>query len=295
MKENKNPLFSIVIPTYNHGHLIKRCLDGLIAQTYANWEAIVVNNFSVDNTERVVSSYRDERIKLINFANGGIIARARNRAIQESKGDWLCFLDSDDWWESDKLESCLPYLDDYDLIYHNLRVVSDKGEGRKLKLWMIDPSLFVDQFFTRGNPIPNSSVVLRKEIQEKIGMINENKELVGVEDADYWLRVSFVTDRIHYIDHCLGYYWVGNNISASPKQVERQKKLYELYNAKISSKALGKAAVFLSFSCARILQMNGDAGAAKYYLEIIKSRKNLEYCFKSILGLLLLKINKNAD
>ena len=58
MMENEKPFFSIVIPTYNHGHLIKRCLDSIVAQTYIHWEAIVVNNYSNDNTVEIVESYR---------------------------------------------------------------------------------------------------------------------------------------------------------------------------------------------------------------------------------------------
>ena len=82
MMENEKPFFSIVIPTYNHGHLIKRCLDSIVAQTYIHWEAIVVNNYSNDNTVEIVESYRDPRIRLVNNANHGIIAVSRNKGIE---------------------------------------------------------------------------------------------------------------------------------------------------------------------------------------------------------------------
>lgn len=292
MIKNKNPFFSVLIPTYNHGHLIRKCLDSVLAQTYTNWEVIVVNNFSTDNTEEVVHSYHDKRIKLINFSNNGVIAKSRNRAIEEAKGEWLCFLDSDDWWTSDKLSSCLKYMDNNDLIYHSLRVVSENGEGKKLKLRQINPSHFIDDFFTRGNPIPNSSVVLRKSIQEKIGLINDDKGLIGVEDADYWLRISSVTKNIYYINRCLGYYWVGENTSYSIKQLEREKKLYDLYWKKISIKYLNKSQTFLLFSCARILHLNRNEEAIEYYLKVLKGSKDILYIMKSIIGIFLMKINK---
>ena len=116
------PLFSIVIPTYNHAHFLRKCLDSVISQTFTNWEAIVVNNFSEDNTIEVVESYRDPRIRLFNNANNGIIAVSRNKGITEAQGEWICFLDSDDAWYPDKLMICKDYLNDYDFICHKLMV-----------------------------------------------------------------------------------------------------------------------------------------------------------------------------
>lgn len=93
---NEFPFFSIVIPTYNHGHFIKQCLESVLNQTYTHWEIIVVNNYSEDNTVEVVESLSDKRIRLINFSNAGIIAASRNKGIELANGDWICFLDSDD-------------------------------------------------------------------------------------------------------------------------------------------------------------------------------------------------------
>ena len=105
-----NPLFSIVIPTYNRGNLIGRCIDSIIAQTYTNWEAIIVDNYSDDNTEEVVLSYKDDRIRFIKNHNYGVIAVSRNKALDMAKGDWICFLDSDDAWFPNKLQEIKNYL-----------------------------------------------------------------------------------------------------------------------------------------------------------------------------------------
>jgi len=75
----QSDLVSIVIPTFNHAPLLNRALESVRQQTYQNWEAIVVNNFSTDNTIEVVESFKDPRIKLINFSNNGIIAASRNQ------------------------------------------------------------------------------------------------------------------------------------------------------------------------------------------------------------------------
>ena len=116
------PLFSIVIPTYNRAKLLERCLKSVISQTYTNWEAIIVDNYSEDNTEEIVKSFADSRIRYIKNHNFGVIAISRNKAIDMAHGDWICFLDSDDIWYKEKLESLLPYINDYDIIYHGYKL-----------------------------------------------------------------------------------------------------------------------------------------------------------------------------
>ena len=113
-----NTLFSIIIPTYNRGNEIGRCLSSVINQTYYNWEAIVVDNYSSDNTEEIVKNLNDNRIRYYENHNYGIIAVSRNFGIERANGDWICFLDSDDSWLYNKLENLLPYVCTHDLIYH---------------------------------------------------------------------------------------------------------------------------------------------------------------------------------
>lgn len=232
------PFFSIIIPTYNHAHLIHRCLDSIVSQTFGNWEAIVVNNFSQDNTIDVVERYSDPRIRLVNNANGGVIAVSRNKGISESVGDWICFLDSDDWWAPNKLEACLPYLEEYDMLYHDMQIYEqDKGITDTFIRCRIPKSPFFVDLLKFGNCCPNSSVVLRKSIIDKVGMLTQDKELVAVEDFDYWLRVSQVTERFCHIGQVLGYYWVGEtSISASKKWVARHDALYKRHTPLVQNK-----------------------------------------------------------
>ena len=101
------PYVSVVIPTYNHAKLLKKALDSVMAQTFEDWEAIVVNNFSADNTIEVVNSFADPRIKILNFSNNGVIAASRNHGLKEATGDFIAFLDSDDIWYPNKLLKCV--------------------------------------------------------------------------------------------------------------------------------------------------------------------------------------------
>lgn len=235
-KHNSTPLFSIVIPTYNHGHLIGRCLDSVVGQSCGDWEAIVVNNFSQDDTIEVVESYGDPRIRLVNFANNGIIAASRNKGISEARGQWICFLDSDDWWAPGKLEACLPYLEEYDLIYHKMQVYSDSTQSLTDKYTdaYLPPHPVYEQMLRLGNCCTNSSAVLRRSIIDRAGPLSEAPELVAVEDYDYWLRVSRVTERFRVLDTVLGYYWVGSSsISASEKTFDRHRALYAKHLADV--------------------------------------------------------------
>jgi len=117
--EKMERLVSVVIPTYNHANFLEGALNSVIAQSYQNWEAIVVNNFSTDNTIEVINKLNDPRIRRIDFKNNGIIAASRNVGINKSKGDYIAFLDSDDVWYQNKIENCVAKLDNgFDVVCH---------------------------------------------------------------------------------------------------------------------------------------------------------------------------------
>ena len=107
------PLFSIIIPTYNRANEIGRCLSSVVGQTYRHWEAIIIDNYSEDNTEDIVKGFNDDRIKYFKNYNYGIISVSRNFGLDRAKGDWICFLDSDDSWKLDKLEQLLRHTNIY--------------------------------------------------------------------------------------------------------------------------------------------------------------------------------------
>ena len=99
-----NPLVSIVIPAYNASKFIEETIESVKRQKYQNWELIVVNDGSKDNTEDIVSKYvlNDSRIRLINTKNNGV-SQARNRGIFETSGQYVAFLDADDVWLPENL------------------------------------------------------------------------------------------------------------------------------------------------------------------------------------------------
>ena len=210
------PLVSIIIPTYNHAEFIGKALKSIINQTYQNWEAIIIDNKSTDHTNEILSKFTDKRINSYKIDNNGIIAKSRNFGIKLAKGEWIAFLDSDDWWTSDKLEICLKNIDEQvDFIYHNLEIINNESKfyfkrknykGRQLKKPILNDLLIGG--ISKGNAIGNSSVIVRKKMLIKIGGISENKNLVASEDYNTWLRIAEITDKFKYLNRTLGFYLI---------------------------------------------------------------------------------------
>ncbi len=99
----KKPYFSIVLPTYNRAHLLPKAIDSIIAQNIVDWELLLIDDGSIDNTKQVVQAYNDPRIRYYYQSNSGR-SSARNLGLQNVKGRWICFLDSDDWYVADHLD-----------------------------------------------------------------------------------------------------------------------------------------------------------------------------------------------
>jgi glycosyltransferase involved in cell wall biosynthesis len=205
------PLVSVVIPTYNHGDYLEKAISSVLSQNYNNYEIIVIDNHSSDNSNEIISNFKDNRIQYLKIHNNGVIAKSRNSGVKVAKGEWIAFLDSDDWWTYDKLKTCMYYADkNVDLIYHDLKIVSTNSRllGRKKnKTRQLKKPILYD-LLVNGNPISNSSVIVRKKMLEKIGLIDERNELVAAEDYNTWLRISNLTDKFLYLPKRLGYYLI---------------------------------------------------------------------------------------
>lgn len=131
-----NELVSIIMPSYNTGKYIAESIKSVQAQTYKNWELIIVDDCSTDNTDEVVERFQDERIRYFkNGINSGA-AVSRNRALREARGRWIAFLDSDDLWDSGKLEKQLNFMveNGYAFSYTNYIEINDKSEATGVKV-----------------------------------------------------------------------------------------------------------------------------------------------------------------
>lgn len=129
-------LVSIITPTYNHERYIAECIDSVLAQTYANWEMIIIDDGSTDRTAEIVSWYDDPRIRYVHQDNAGIdhLAQTYNRALAAARGEMIAILEGDDYWPADKLAIQAPDFDDTKVVLSSGMSAVDLGDGSEKKL-----------------------------------------------------------------------------------------------------------------------------------------------------------------
>lgn len=229
--------FSIIMPAYNASLTISESLNSVLNQTYKDWEVLVINDGSFDNTIEIVLSFDDPRIKLINKINGGV-ASARNLGIDYAKGEYIAFLDSDDLWHPEKLEKSLRVFenDNCDLVYSNYY---DFQNTIELAVTHLDlhPMRKVDNDYARlylYDYIPTLTVVIRKNIIEIVGVFDE--DLNGTEDWDLWLRVA-EKYKIVKLNEYLAYYRYSENGLSKQKEkhLKEEKKVILKHKEKIEN------------------------------------------------------------
>lgn len=232
-------MISVVIPVYNRSTELRRALNSLVAQTEKNFEALVIDDGSEEDIESVIHQFKNQlNIRYFRLEHSGGPAKARNKGIKEATGEWISFLDSDDWWMPTRIQVISNHLtSDIDFLYHPLKLAYSKLRinfatpflQRIVGRAMIgDPLTYM---LSTGNPIPTSSAVARKSYLLKVGSMNGDKALVSLEDFDTWLKLARQSARFKFLDQLLGYYWVGtDNISnISQRQIDRQRKLFEYH------------------------------------------------------------------
>jgi len=214
-----NPFISVVIPTYNHAKFLNRALQSVLEQNYDNWEAIVIDNHSCDNTDEVVSSLEDDRIRLLKIHNEGVIAASRNLGIKEAKGDWLAFLDSDDLWYSTKFETVMTYLTppgQFDVVSTDELLVNQNNGEKKILRYGPYSKDFYKTMLLYGNRLsPSATLVRRSFLNDNKLLFRENSKLITVEDYDLWLRLALNGASFKFIHSVEGEFTVhGENNSS---------------------------------------------------------------------------------
>ena len=130
-------LVSVIMPSYNTAGFIGQTIESVLAQTYENWELIIVDDHSTDDTDSMVAQYTDPRIQYVkNEINSGA-AVSRNKALQLAKGRWIAFLDSDDLWSPDKLEKQIRFMEEggYHFSYTAYREINEQGEPNGVSVY----------------------------------------------------------------------------------------------------------------------------------------------------------------
>lgn len=231
----EKPLVSVIVPCYNQAQYLSESLNSVINQTYLNWECIVINDGSPDNTEEVVTlfSEKDNRIKYVYQENSGV-ATARNTGINKSGGVFILPLDADDKIREDYLEKAMQYFVDYP----EIKLVYSKVQG--FGAYNQECELLPYNYLTilYRNMIYPAAFFRKSDFDKTIGF---NPNMVeGYEDWDFWLSLLSEKDKVYQIPELCFYYRVkdvSRDALLTPKirlsllevLFENHKEIYEQY------------------------------------------------------------------
>lgn len=215
----KNSLVSVIVPTYNRIALLSETLDSILKQTYTNTEIIIIDNYSTDGTDQYIKTLAESRIKYFRNKNYGIISINRNFGIENATGKYICFCDSDDLWEKEKLYTQCEIMEtreDIALCFTNGTIITEKGDIVCRYFEREVPEKITYQTLLTHNYVSTLSVMVRKEILYDVGLFDEEKQIVGIEDMDLWLRIARKYS-IHYIPERLFRYRIhgGNEMGTN--------------------------------------------------------------------------------
>lgn len=184
------PRVSVIIPTYNHAHYLPLAIQSVLDQTYTDWEAIIVDDGSTDDTAAVVAQFTDPCIHYIHQENQGLSA-ARNTGIRAAQGDYLAFLDADDGWEPGFLRRCVGVLAaDATLagVYVRNYFIDENGAVLpRLGGQVVPPAAFRSRNL-EGGFFPPHAALVRAAVVHQVGPFDT--QLTSVEDWDLWIRLS---------------------------------------------------------------------------------------------------------
>jgi glycosyltransferase involved in cell wall biosynthesis len=277
------PFFSVVIPTYNRADKLKGTISSVLDQSFTDFEVLVMDDGSTDNTDAVVKSFNDLRINYEWYDNSGGPAAPRNRGIRKAKSEWICFLDADDAWYRDKLQICYNNIDDtVDLIYHDLNIqTKTKLNGRNVLRSGLLKSPVLVNLMINGNIISNSSVVVRTNILKQVGNINESHVMVAAEDYNTWLKIAEVTEKFLYIPKVLGEYVFSEDAISRKDMSICGNYAIDDFKKHLNDTQLGKCMSLNNYTHGKYLYSNKMYKPALNSLVSNINKCPLEYKFKS--------------
>lgn len=217
-------LVSIIMPSYNTAKFISETITSVLAQTYPNWELIIVDDCSTDDTDAVIRPYlADDRIRYIKNEKNSGAAVSRNRALREAKGKWIAFLDSDDLWLPEKLEKQIAFMEKnrYAFTYTDYRI-------RLNGAWL--PYIYTGPSVVNRRKMYNycyfSTITVMYD-REKIGLV-QIEDLRKNNDYAMWLQI-IEKSNCYRFPECLSYYIKHENSVSGGSKIKLIKWHYILY------------------------------------------------------------------
>ena len=239
-RSTRAPAVSIVLPTYNRARLLERSIRSVLAQTYTDFELVVVDDASTDATERLVKGIRDDRVIYLRLETNSGAAAARNAGISRSTGAFLAFQDSDDEWAHHKLEKQMRAFEaapDVDVVYCDMTRVLRSGERRYhaaptvVSGRLVDPEIGFYQTYNMGI----QSAVIRRRSLDAVGLFDTR--LPCFEDLELFIRLADRFAFVHVAEPLVSYHetkGLSSNLRAS---FEARKRLFAAYRTRLEAEA----------------------------------------------------------
>ena len=200
----KNPLVSIVIPTYNQAEFLAQTIQSVLDQTYQNFEIIVVNDSSTDNTDEVIGQFDDPRLKYLIHEKNLMLSATRNTGLEASKGEIIFLLDADDLFHPEKLQAHIDFLETHPEIgvSYNARFELNHSSDTIREMWRPPLTVSLTDLIL-GFPFSPSDTVVRREWAFEVGLFDP---AVGTaEDTDFPCRLALAGCQFAGIDRALNY------------------------------------------------------------------------------------------
>lgn len=309
------PLVSIIIPTYNYGRFIAQTLNSVLEQTFRDWECLIIDDGSTDETCRIVTAYvdADERFRYVSHHSNQGLSSARNTGLKESRGKYIQILDADDVLEKRKIEIHVTYLENHsevDIVYGNVRYFRTENPKEKLfgrwgdggqAPWMPQTSgkgYSVLKTLVKRNIMVVNAPLTRKSVFDDVGTFDE--ELYSRSDWDYWIRCAEKGKYFQYLEMVETLALVRWHASSMSNEKNGQRERI------LKSELLMRAKMKRRFSDSELIQINherttkctGDLGIEEVIhgnlisgsFHLIKAGvigKNMKYLVYPILGMIL--------
>lgn len=216
------PAVSVIIPSYNHAHFLKDAIESVLHQTFQNFEIVVVDDASTDNTSKVIKEFNDPRLHYIVHPKNMGLSATRNTGIKAATGDLIAFLDADDWFHPEKLELHFDYLQqnpDIDVTY-NARFELNHSSKTIRTIWRPPASVGLSDFVL-GFPYAPSDILIRRERAISAGLLDEVYMFFG-EDLYFNSILAMSGCKFANIDRALNYrrYHSGRQFKDIPEIVK---------------------------------------------------------------------------
>lgn len=290
------PIVSVIMPAYNAEDYIQCAIDSVIAQSYSNWELIIVDDGSTDKTAAIIAHNIEQDVRIKSFyQQNGKQGKARNLGISHAKGFYIAFLDSDDLWMPNKLKCQIQIFENknIDIVYTSgYKLYANKNLEEYPSIFGMFDSIVMYEILFKENIIPILSVLIKADFVRKVGYLDIDINLQGCEDWNYWIRcalsegVFYGINEKHFIyrHHDNG---MSRNISLM-RIAEINVLIKNYYNLDYKNRLLDKIKIKLFEDLSSLIYYN-----RQYVIDIITEMIKIKFSISYIIILVFLRFRLN--